>query len=126
MIGWLAYDYIIATRPDECEFPALNSQIMSRIEMAPCRWWIGITAADAMLSVMDDVKGLGLTDQPDLFEFEGDRPDFDDWMAEHHPEIGYCWIDQYVVAFADRAAQQSFDDDLGQRVLRAAHLPQTA
>jgi len=43
-----------------------------------------------------------------------------------HPKIAYRWLDQYVVAFADRAAQLSFNHDLGQRVLRAIHLPRMA
>ncbi len=125
MITWLEYDYLIATQPDQSEFPTLNDQIMCRIEMSPRYWRIGITDADAMLIVLDDVKGLRSTDQPNLFEFDGNRPAFDKWMADRHPDIAYCWIDQYVVAFADRAAQLSFDDDLGERVLRSVHLPRT-
>ena len=126
MIGWLAYDYIIATQPHQREFPDLNRQIRDRIEMSPRDWWIGITDADAMVVALDGMTGLGLTNEPDLFDFVGNRPDFDDWMAAHHPEIGYCWIDQYAAAFADRAAQEAFNDGLGPRVLRSAHLPQTA
>ena len=123
MNHWLEYDYFIATLPDQCELPALNDRIMSRIEMSPRRWWIGITDADATLIALDDMTGLRSTTKPDLFEFDGNRPHFDGWMAAHHPDIGYCWLDQYVVAFADRAAQLSFNDDLGERILRCAYLP---
>jgi hypothetical protein len=125
MSGWLEYDYLIASQPTETEFPRLNEQIMSRIEMSPRAQRLVITDADAVLIVLDDVKGLLPTAQPDLFNFHGNRPDFDDWMSEHHPDIGYGWIDQWVIAFADRAAQLSFDDDLAERVLRAVHLPHT-
>jgi hypothetical protein len=80
-------------------------------------------AADALLIVMDDVKGLRLTNHPNRFDFDGNRPNFDNWMAIHHPNIGYRWIDQHLIGFASRAVQQSFNDDLGERVLRAHHLP---
>ncbi|MBS0489189.1 MAG: hypothetical protein JSR35_04265, partial [Proteobacteria bacterium] len=62
------------------------------------------------------------TGNPDLFEFTGNRPTFDDWMAARHPLIAYGWLDQFAVSFADPACRQSFDNDLGQRVLRSAHL----
>lgn len=126
MNGWLEYDYLIASQPDECACSSLNRQITCRIEMAPRGQWISMAEADALLIVMDDAKGLGLTSHGDLFHFEDNRPDFDDWMTTHHPEIDYEWIDRYAVAFADRAAQLSFNDDLGERVLRARHVPRTA
>lgn len=125
MNGWLEYDYIIASQPDECACPSLNRQITRRIEMKPRGQWISMAEADALLIVMDGAKGLRLTGNSDLFAFNGNRPDFDDWMMKHHPEIDYEWIDQYAVAFADRAAQLSFNDDLGVRVLRSRHLPRT-
>jgi len=124
MNRWLEYEYVVATQSNQCEFPALNDLIMRRIEMSPRRWWIGIADADAILITLDDMAGLRSTDTPDLFEFDGNRPYFDRRMAKHHPHIGYCWLDQYVIAFADRAAQLSFNDDLGEeRVLRCAYLP---
>lgn len=126
MNGWLEYDYLIASQPDECACPSLNRQITCRIEMKPRGQWISMAEADALLIVMDDAKGLDLTNNRDLFHFDGNRPDFDGWMATHHPDIDYEWIDQYAVAFADRAAQLSFNDDLGERVMRAKHLPRTA
>ncbi len=126
MIDWLAYDYIVATPPHQSECPDLNSQTMRRIEMSPRGWWIGITAADATLIGLDGMTGLALTAQPDLFEFSGNRPNFDHWMAENHPDIGYCWIDQYAAAFADRVSQAAFDHGLGPRLLRSTHLPATA
>jgi hypothetical protein len=125
MRGWLEYDYLIASQPDQCAFPSLNIEISSRIEMLPRSQRLVISDADAVLIVLDDMKGLLPTDQSDLFDFNGNRPSLDRWMSEHHPAISYGWIDQWLVAFADRAAQLSFDDDLGQRVLRSVHLPQT-
>ena len=90
MNGWLEYEYVIATQPDQCEFPALNDLIMSRIEMSPRRCFISMHETHGLLIFMDDMKGLSLTDDPNLFEFTGSRPHFDDWMAEHHADIGYC------------------------------------
>lgn len=123
MTGWFEYEYLIASRPDECTCPSLARQIRSRIEMKPRGQWIVMAQADALLIVMDDAKGLLLTNHPDRFGFDGNRPDFDTWMAIHHPNVAYRWLDQALVAFADRAAQLSFNDDLGQRVLRAKPLP---
>lgn len=125
MTGWLEYDYLIASQPDESACPSLNRRITCRIEMKPRGQWISMAEADALLIVMDGAKGLGLTSNRDLFHFQGNRPDFDDWMAGRHPHIDYEWIDQWLVAFADRAAQLSLNDDLGERVLRARHLPRT-
>jgi len=125
MNGWLEYDYIIASQPDECACPPLNRRITCRIEMKPRGQWISMAEADALLIVMDGATGLALTTNNDLFHFTGNRPNFDGWMAQRHPHIDYEWIDQYAVAFADRAAQLSFDDDLGVRVLRSRHLPRT-
>jgi hypothetical protein len=123
MNGWLEYDYLIASQPYDCACPSLDSRITCRIEMKPRGQWISIAESDALLIAMDDAKGLRLTSNRDLFHFEGNRPDLDDWMSGRHPEIHYEWIDQYAVAFADHAAQLSFNDDLGMRVLRARHLP---
>jgi hypothetical protein len=125
MTGWLEYDYLIASQPNECACPSLNRQITCRIEMKPRGQWLNIAEADALLIVMDGAKGLGLTSHSDLFSFVGNRPNFDGWMSANHPQIDYEWIDQYAAAFADRAAQLSLNDDLGQRVLRAKHLPRT-
>jgi hypothetical protein len=125
MKGWLEYDYLITSKPHESEFPDLHADIASRIEMAPRCWRLSMTDADAVLIVLDDMKGLIPTGQADLFEFDGNRPDFDGWMTEHHPQIDYCWIDQFCVAFHDRAAQLSFNDDLAERVIRSVHLPRT-
>lgn len=126
MIGWLEYGYIIVSRPDEDLCLSLPDEIASRIEMSPRDQWLVMSENDALVIVMDDAKGVTVTPHPNRFGFDGNRPDFDDWMAEHHPEIAYRWLDQWVVAFADRAAQTSFNDDLGERVLRAIHLPRTA
>ena len=82
--------------------------------------------ADALLIAMDDAKGLKPTGSADLFEFTGNRPTFNDWMAARHPHIAYGWLDQFVVGFTDHASRQSFDADLGQRVLRSTHLRRTA
>ncbi len=125
MTGWLEYEYLIASQHDECPCPSLARQITSRIEMSPRGQWIVMAQANAMLIVLNDAKGLRPTDHPDRFGFDGDRPDFDHWMSIHHPNVAFEWVDQYVVAFADRAAQLSFNDDLGERVLRAKHLPRT-
>ena len=126
MTGWLEYDYLIASQPDERLCPSLTRQIMSRIEMKPRGQWLNMAEADAVLIVMDGARGLVPTRHSDVFDFVGNRPDFDDWMSIHHPEIDYEWVDQFLVAFADRAAQLSFNDDLGERVLRSAHLARTA
>lgn len=125
MIGWLEYGYVIVSRPDEDLCPSLPDEIASRIEMSPRDQWLVMSETDAMLIVLDGEKGLSLTGHPHRFGFDGNRPDFDDWMSAHHPDIAYRWLDQWVVAFADRAAQASFNDDLGKRVLRALHLPRT-
>jgi hypothetical protein len=125
MTGWLEYDYLIVSLPTECIFDLLDNAITSRVEMSPRGQWIVMAQADAILIVMNDAKGLRLTGHPDRFRLDGNRPDFDDWMSIHHPKIAYRWLDQCAVAFADRAAQLSFDHDLGQRVLRARHLPRT-
>jgi hypothetical protein len=126
MNDWLDYDYLIETQPGESEFPALNDEIMCRIEMSPRHFFIAITDNDALLIKMDDAVGLRMTKHSDLFEFDGNRLNFDDWMAKDHPDIGYCWVDQYVIGFADRAAQLAFNNDLGDRVLRSVHLPRPA
>ncbi|WP_374379436.1 hypothetical protein [Dongia sp.] len=125
MNHWLEYDYLIVSQPDECVFDLLGAAIMSRVQMSPRSQWIVMAQADAMLVVLNDAKGLRLTDHPDRYGFDGNRPDFDDWMTVHFPKIAYRWLDQCVVAIADRAAQLSFDRDLGQRVLRAKHIPHT-
>jgi len=126
MTGWLEYDYLIASQPDERPCPSLARQTMDRIEMAPRGQWLNMAEADALLIVMDGATGLVMTRQSDLFDFVGNRPNFDGWMSIQHPEIDYEWIDQFLVAFADRAAQLSFNDDLGQRILRSTHLARTA
>lgn len=125
MSGWLEYEYLIVTSPEECTFDLLDTAIASRVEMRHRNQWIVMAQADAILIVMHDAKGLRLTRHRDRFGFHGDRPGFDGWMSIHHPKIAYRWLDQYAVAFANRAAQLSFDHDLGQRVLRARHLPRT-
>ena len=125
MNDWLEYDYLIVSQPTECIFGLLGDTIMSRVEMSPRGQWIVMAQADAILIVMNDAKGLRLTNHRDRFGFHGNRPDFDDWMSIHHPKIAYRWLDQCAVAFADRAVQLSFEHDLGQRVLRARHLPRT-
>jgi hypothetical protein len=125
MTGWLEYGYLIVSRPDEHPCPSLPSQITRRIEMSPRSQWLIMSGADAMLIVLNGATGLLLTDHPNRYGFNGNRPDFDDWMSAHHPEIAYRWLDQWVVAFADRAAQLSFNDDLGERVLRSMHLPRS-
>jgi hypothetical protein len=122
--GWRDFDYLIASAPDDCLFDITDGAY--RIEMSPRGQWLLMDGNDALLIVMDDAKGLKLTASADLFEFTGDRLEFDEWMAAHHPGIGYRWLDQFAVGFADRAALQSFNDDLGERVLRAAPLPQAA
>jgi len=125
MNGWRDFDYLIASAPDECPFGMIASASPSRIEMSPRGQWLFMAEADALLIVMDDVQGLSLTGSADLFEFTGNRPNFDDRMAARHSDIAYCWVDQFAVGFADRGAQLSFDDDLGERVLRFAHLSRT-
>jgi hypothetical protein len=82
--------------------------------------------ADALLIVMDGATGLVMTSHNDLFDFVGNRPNFDVWMSANHPEIDYEWIDQYAIGFADRAAQLSLNDDFGMRVLRSRHVPRVA
>lgn len=126
MNGWLEYDYLIVSQPDECVFDLLSETITSKTEMSARGQWIVMAQADAMLIVLNDAKGLRLTDHPDRYGFDGNRTDFDDRMAKHHPNIAYRWLDQFLVAFADRATQLSFEHDVGQRVLRSNHLPRTA
>jgi hypothetical protein len=126
MSGWRDFNYLIASAPNECPFDFPDSAIGSRIEMSPRGHWLVMKDADALLIVMDDAEGLKPTASDGLFEFTGNRPNFDEWMTGCHPDIDYRWLDQFVVAFADRACRASFNDDLGQRVLRAAPLPQAA
>ncbi len=125
MTGWLEYDYVIASEPSQYEFPSLNGLIMSRIEMRPHHCLLHISPADACLIVLDDAQRPQCTADDHLYRLDGNRPDFDDWMAEHHPQIAYHWLDQWVVAFSDRAAQLSFDHDLGQRIVRSVYLRQS-
>lgn len=125
-MNWLAYDYLIASAPNECAEDTLCPAIQTRTEMTACRFFIDLSDADALLLVMDDVKGLSATDQSGRFEFDGNRFKFEVSMAKRHPDIGYRWVDQYVVAFADRAAQLSFDNDLGGRLVRCIHIPRAA
>lgn len=115
------FEYLIASAPDEC--PSDSAADPMLIEMSPRGQWLMMADADALLIAMDDAQGLKPTAGADLFEFTGNRPNFDDWMAAHHPDISYVWLDQFAVGFADRATQLSFDNDLGKRVLRSAHLP---
>lgn len=119
------FDYLIASAPDECPFDLGAVVNPTRIEMSPRGQWLMITGNDALLIVMDGAQGLNQTGNPDLFEFTGNRPTFDDWMAARHPLIAYGWLDQFAVSFADPACRQSFDNDLGQRVLRSSHLRRT-
>ncbi len=125
-IQWRDFDYLIASAPGECPLDIGDTTIMNRVEMSPRDRWLVISEADALLIVMDGAQGLKPTGSPDLFEFTGNRPNFDDWMAADHPDIAYGWLDQFAVGFADNASRQSFDDDLGQRILRSAHLRRTA
>jgi len=126
MTGWLEYDYVIVSSPGRNEFPALTENIMSRIEMRPCRWLLHISPADACMIVCDDLKGLSRMVDDEFYEFEGNRPNFDNWMVTNHPEVAYSWLDQWVIAFADRAAQLSFNDGLGERIARSVYLRQSA
>ncbi|HEX8056563.1 MAG TPA: hypothetical protein VF481_07875 [Novosphingobium sp.] len=119
------FDYLITSAPGECPFDIGAVVNPTRIEMSPRGQWLMITGKDALLIVMDDAPGLNQTGNPDLFEFTGNRPNFDNWMAARHPLITYGWLDQFALGFADHASRQSFDDDLGQRVLRSAHLRRT-
>lgn len=126
MTRWLEYDYLIVSQPREYEFPALTSGIMGRIEMSPRGQWFMAAEADAMIIVLKNGKGLSSTRHPDCFAFDGSRPTFEAWISRHHPQAAYAWLDQYVIAFADRAAQLSFNGALGWRVLRSAHMPRCA
>jgi hypothetical protein len=123
MNGWRDFHYLITSAPHECPFDIGDSTILSRIEMCPRGQWLLMNDADALLIVMDDARGLKPTGSANLFEFTGSRPNLDQWMSAQHPDIGYIWLDQFVVAFADRAAQLSFDHDLGERLLWSARLP---
>lgn len=118
MSGWLEYDYLIISRPTQHPLPAMRSEIVRRIELAPRSQWLAIAEADAMLVILADGKGLGSTGHPDCFGFDGSRPAFDTWMSRRLPNVSYCWLDQYVAAFADRAAQESFNAAMGKRLLR--------
>lgn len=121
-IQWRHFDYLIASAPGECPLDIGDTTIMNRVEMSPRDQWLVISEADALLIVMDDAQGLKPTSQADVFEFSGNRLNFDNWMAAQHPSIAYEWLDRFIVAFADRGAQASFDNDLAQRGLRADHL----
>jgi hypothetical protein len=122
-VNWLEYDYLIASTPTQCAEDALCSAIQMRTATTAQRFFIDLSDADALLLILDAVKNVTATDLSGRFEFDGSRLDFEVLMANDHPNIVYRWVDQYVVAFADRAAQLSFDDDLGGRVLRCVHLP---
>ncbi|OHB29776.1 MAG: hypothetical protein A2790_07720 [Phenylobacterium sp. RIFCSPHIGHO2_01_FULL_69_31] len=126
MTGWQNFDYVITSAPNQCPFEIANSGIVSRVEMSPRTQWIAMADADALLIVLNDAQGLEPSEHHNVFLFTDNRPNFDGWMAAHHRGISYVWLDQFVVAFADRAARLSFNDDLGERVLRAAPLPRQA
>jgi hypothetical protein len=119
------FDYLIASAPGECPFDMSAADRM-HIVMSPCGLWLLMADADAFLIVMDDAQGLAAIGHADLFEFTGNRPNFDDWMAAQHPDISYGWVDQFAMGFADQAARLSFNDDFGERVLRAAPFPRQA
>jgi hypothetical protein len=119
------FDYLIVSAPDECPFDLGASVSPTGIEMSPRGQWLMMDGNDALLIVMDGAQGLKPTGSADLFEFTGNRPSFDDWMAADHPDIAYGWLDQFAVGFPDHASRQSFDNDLGQRVLRSSHLRRT-
>lgn len=125
MSGWHDFDYLITSAPHECPFD-IDDGAMGRVEMSPRGQWLLMHDVDALFIVMDDAQGLKPTNSADLFEFTGNRPNFDDWMAARHPDLDYIWLDQFAVGFVDPAAQLSFNDDLGERVLRAIHFPRTA
>jgi hypothetical protein len=124
MTRWRDFEYLVFSAPYECAFDLRDPSILLRTDLSPRHDWIVMANADALLIVMDDAEGL-LPNGDHVFQFDGDRFHFDQWMSAHHSDVPYLWVDQLVVAFPDRAAQQSFDDDLGERLLRSTHLPRT-
>lgn len=121
MSGWRDFDYLITSAPHECPFD-IDDGAMGRVEMSPRGQWLLMHDMDALLIVMDDAQGLKPTSSADLFEFTGNRSNFDEWMAAQHPGLDYIWLDQFAIGFADPAAQISLNVDLGVRVLRCAYL----
>lgn len=122
MNGWHDFDYLIASAPGECPFDIDGAANPLRIEMSQRGQWLMMADADALLIAMDDAQGLKPTSHAHLFEFTGNRPNFDDWMAAEHLDIDYEWVDQCAIAFADRASQLSLNNRLGNRVLRIRSL----
>ena len=108
MNNWLEYDYLIKCDPNIDIFEGLNSNIFNRVEMSP--------RAVYKISAEENYVPLN---------FDGDRLAHDTEMTKLNLTKSYFWVDQYVIAFADRAAQLTFDEGLGDQLLRCVHLPRT-
>jgi len=119
MSGWLDFMYVIKSAPNDCAFEAVGEDAMSdRTIIAPRGLWVAINDSDAMIVAMD-VGGFHAAGEDGLYEFTGDRPELDEWVAKHYPQISYFWIDRCCVGFTDATAKTSFEAQLGKRVIAA-------
>jgi hypothetical protein len=121
---WRNFHYVIASAPGQCPFD-LHNVPAARIEMIPQGQWIIMADADACFVAMAGAQGMIATPQANCFDFVGNRPNFDDWMAMYQPEVTYRWRDDFVIGFADDRTRQAFNTELGGRVVLYTHL-QTA
>jgi hypothetical protein len=116
MSNWRDFHYVIASAPDEDPFDLCNVPF-ARITMAPLGEWIIMADADACVVVLAGAQGMIATPQANCFDFTGNRPNFDTWMATHYPHVVYRWRDDFIIGFADSAAKQALNTELGNRVI---------
>jgi hypothetical protein len=119
---WRHFHYLIDSAPNEDPFDLHNVRA-SRIEMSPRGAWIIMADADACMIVVGGAQGMVMTTQANGYGFQGNRPNFDNWMARNFPEVAYRWLDEFVISFADQPTRQAFNAELGARVVRHTHLP---
>jgi hypothetical protein len=113
---WRDFHYLIASAPEEDPFDLHNVR-PARIEMSPRGEWIIMADVDACVAVLGGAQGLAMTNQANRFSFQGNRPNFDGWMASYYPEVAYRWLDEFVISFADNHTRQAFETELGNRVI---------
>jgi hypothetical protein len=119
--GWRDFHYVISSAPGECPYD-LKTVPSARIEMVPRGEWIIMADADACFVALAGAQGMIATAQANCFAFTGNRPVFDDWMTMHHPQVTYCWRDDFVLGFADDRTRRAFNTELGGRVVLYTYL----
>jgi hypothetical protein len=105
---WRTYDYLVLSYPFDHPFDCAPDILAGRMTMAPVAVLIWMSDAEAAL-VAADVSGLIPTDEPEIYEFRGDRQELDRWALKHHPGVIYRWLDRVRISFADDAAKGWWD-----------------